>query len=166
MRKSIVVALGLIGLMASMPAHAATFIFGFGNGYDTASGVLTTTDSATDPLTITGITGTFDGNAITSLIAPGGYAANDNLLNRSAPYLNVNGFSFVANGINQNIYYSAPEYYTLNGIQPATAGTFSLREVAAVPEPATWAMMLTGFLGIGGAIRYRKRKQPKVRFAF
>jgi hypothetical protein len=31
--------------------------------------------------------------------------------------------------------------------------------VAAVPEPATWAMMILGFMGIG-AMTYRRRKQP------
>lgn len=30
------------------------------------------------------------------------------------------------------------------------------RATAAVPEPATWAMMLLGFAGIGGAMRRRK----------
>lgn len=29
----------------------------------------------------------------------------------------------------------------------------------AVPEPATWAMMLVGFGGMGAAMRYRRRKQ-------
>jgi len=29
--------------------------------------------------------------------------------------------------------------------------------VAAVPEPATWAMMLLGFAGLGGALRTRRR---------
>ena len=28
----------------------------------------------------------------------------------------------------------------------------------AVPEPATWAMMLAGFGAVGGAMRYRRRK--------
>jgi hypothetical protein len=32
------------------------------------------------------------------------------------------------------------------------------RPVAAVPEPATWAMMFLGFGMIGGAARYRSRK--------
>ena len=31
--------------------------------------------------------------------------------------------------------------------------------VAAVPEPDTWAMMLLGFLAVGGAIRHARRKQ-------
>ncbi|MBB4155170.1 hypothetical protein GGQ80_003087, partial [Sphingomonas jinjuensis] len=29
---------------------------------------------------------------------------------------------------------------------------------AAVPEPATWAMMLVGFAMVGAASRYRSRK--------
>lgn len=32
-------------------------------------------------------------------------------------------------------------------------------QVAAVPEPATWAMMLIGFAFVGGAIRSTKRRQ-------
>lgn len=31
--------------------------------------------------------------------------------------------------------------------------------VAAVPEPATWALMLTGFLGAGAALRAARRRQ-------
>jgi hypothetical protein len=37
---------------------------------------------------------------------------------------------------------------------------------AAVPEPATWAMMLIGFGFVGGAMRSAKRRQAQVRFAF
>lgn len=36
----------------------------------------------------------------------------------------------------------------------------------AVPEPATWAMMLAGFGAIGFVMRNRRKPQPKVRFAF
>lgn len=35
----------------------------------------------------------------------------------------------------------------------------------AVPEPATWAMMILGFGMIGGAMRRRSRQEAKVRFA-
>jgi hypothetical protein len=30
--------------------------------------------------------------------------------------------------------------------------------VGAVPEPATWAMMLLGVFGIGGVLRVRRRR--------
>lgn len=37
-------------------------------------------------------------------------------------------------------------------------GSLSYTVNAAVPEPATWAMMIGGFGAIGGAMRYRRRK--------
>ena len=50
---------------------------------------------------------------------------------------------------------------------PAIGGTFADRVVltpanGAVPEPASWAMMLIGFGVIGGALRSRSR--PAVSF--
>ena len=60
-------------------------------------------------------------------------------------------------------------FYSLTapGYAPtASGGSFSnvsvtytyLAGVGAVPEPATWAMMLTGFGMVAGATRYRRRK--------
>lgn len=37
------------------------------------------------------------------------------------------------------------------------AGRLEFRPTAAVPEPATWAMMLVGFGMVAGAARYRRR---------
>jgi hypothetical protein len=52
--------------------------------------------------------------------------------------------------------------YTIKNNPQATAGTvtvqFGLVRVPAVPEPATWAMMIGGFGLIGGALRQRGRK--------
>ena len=48
-------------------------------------------------------------------------------------------------------------------IRNATNGTFAAA-VAAVPEPATWAMMLVGFGMMGASLRYR-RKSTAVSFA-
>ena len=33
------------------------------------------------------------------------------------------------------------------------------RPMAAVPEPATWAMMITGFFGLGTVLRSSRRRQ-------
>jgi hypothetical protein len=41
-------------------------------------------------------------------------------------------------------------------------GSPSILNVAAVPEPATWAMMLVGFGMMGAAIRYRRRNAKVV----
>ncbi len=51
-----------------------------------------------------------------------------------------------------------------NGAETGSA-TFNVGEVSvpsAVPEPSTWAMFLTGFLGLGLMLRRRGRKAPMV----
>ncbi|MEZ5737850.1 MAG: PEPxxWA-CTERM sorting domain-containing protein [Novosphingobium sp.] len=44
--------------------------------------------------------------------------------------------------------------------------TYVYTPFPGVPEPSTWTMLLLGFGLIGGAMRYRRREQPMVRFAF
>ena len=41
-------------------------------------------------------------------------------------------------------------------------GSPSILNVAAVPEPATWAMMLVGFGMMGASMRYRRRSTTTV----
>ena len=50
----------------------------------------------------------------------------------------------------------AKGYYTvtISGVQPNEALSSTV-SVAAVPEPAAWALMIVGFAGIGGAVRRR-----------
>jgi len=57
----------------------------------------------------------------------------------------------------------APGPHTINLIGTLTgdlaasySGTLNV-QVAPVPEPATWAMMLIGFAGVGMAMRRRRR---------
>ena len=63
-------------------------------------------------------------------------------------------FGFTATGASTNLRFSA---------DPATSATFfglALDNVAvsAVPEPSTWAMMLFGFILVGGTMRSRKKR--------
>lgn len=46
--------------------------------------------------------------------------------------------------------------FTSKGLSGATTG-FQAGFSAPVPEPATWAVMLVGFGGIGASIRYRRK---------
>lgn len=85
--------------------------------------------------------------------------------------------SVATNGNNWfGIYGDAGEVFTSAGFvsNPTTNGISDMRQIrlggvsqlaAAVPEPATWAMMLLGFGLVGGAMRSR-RKDPKVRVSF
>lgn len=51
------------------------------------------------------------------------------------------------------------------GNRSTVTGTISFDSVSAVPEPATWAMMLVGFGLIGGTMRRQGKVRTKVSFA-
>lgn len=55
-----------------------------------------------------------------------------------------------------------PACVPISGYGVGGSATFLRLEAAAVPEPASWAMMISGFSAIGGAMRYRRRR---VKFA-
>ena len=186
--KKIALAAGaaLIALSAATPAMAArTFtLTATGNTFN-INAILTTTDSATNVgyngntgYLITGITGSVTGNGtqtINGLSAVGTYpnplgtVPNDNILKATAPYFDVAGLSFTTaqGGSPFNIYYGGGYFY-IRGQNENNTGSFtsvSVSEVrAAVPEPATWAMMTLGFGAMGFAMR-RKNVSTRVRFA-
>jgi len=56
--------------------------------------------------------------------------------------------------------FSAEAIYTItsSGVGSVNAGIDI--SVAAVPEPATWGMMLLGFLGLGAAFRMKRKVAP------
>ena len=166
--------IALSAIVASAPASAAMFDFTFdttdtlfGGDSQTIRGTFTTTDTPVDRfgfmgLAITGISGTINGAAITGL--------SDNFGNpfyyitTGPTFLDGSGVRFNA-GPAMNIAFFhqdnvANDRYRVNGNGTISAfGTATSRPsaVAAVPEPATWAMMLVGFGMMGAAMRYRRR---------
>lgn len=56
--------------------------------------------------------------------------------------------------------------FTQTGLSAATSGSFTLASppspIPAIPEPATWAMMMVGFGLTGGFLRYRRRSSKVV----
>ena len=166
MRNAIMVGLAVAGIGLSAPANAAQYIVNVPTSGQMISAVLTTSDATFmsrgfNAQTITGITGTYNGSNITSLIA--GLFGSNNLYYISGPsFVDGSGLGFgTAAGTSVNLFYqdSAPSYRvnTLNPFGSTFVTASSSRVAAAVPEPATWAMMLVGFAGMGLALRRRSR---------
>jgi hypothetical protein len=59
---------------------------------------------------------------------------------------------------------SAASAYVRDNLNGSGAINYAFRVTAAVPEPATWLMMILGFGLVGGAMRYRQRHPAKVTF--
>ena len=149
--------LGIVSaLLAAAPASATQYLFSITGG-STATGTLTVQDpiAAVGGSLITAITGTYNGQAITGLVAPGGFGANDNLLFVGQnPLLDGGGFTFNGAFGDRNIFWNGITYRDFGQANI----TFSIREIAqGVPEPATWAMMLIGFGAMGVSLRRRRR---------
>ena len=167
--------------MLASPAGAAEVQINYTtNTSNVFSGLLTLDATATPGQYLaTSLTGTRDGLSL-SLLSPGTFptsAPNNNLVLTTAPYLDFSGISFAdSSGTDYNFYYGD---YNNDGIvryvECATGATCSSeRDIssfsatfsglpAAVPEPATWAMMLGGFAVVGAAMRGRRR--PIISFA-
>lgn len=86
-----------------------------------------------------------------------------NLRNQTNYDLNVSGLQ-TSRSFYQR-YDAGPGVYSFSfyGADATKAGTYGIDynldfSVAAVPEPATWTMMLGGFALVGGAMRVRRRR--------
>lgn len=169
--------LGIAMLIGSPTlGSAGTYTFDFNNLSNfEATGVLTT-DASNNIITMTGtVTGT-GGGAISFTSGSGSDAAFtwDNVLIPNAdPQLDTFGLVFVTPTYEYNVWGNSPGNYSYYAATPiGTANyisgdgppqvTVTITEVAAVPEPSTWAMMVLGFAGVG-FMAYR-RKNNKVSF--
>jgi hypothetical protein len=166
-------------LVSAGPASAATYIWTFTNTSDVveASGALTTGAADGGGFDVTALSGNVhdaaagvDGS-ITSF-TPGsgndGVFAWDNVAYTSTPHVDNLGLLFHVGAAEINIYNNTgpccsvvyPGVYPLGDVLQSSGGgvdtgTFNL---SAVPEPASWAMMLVGFGGMGAAMRNSRRK--------
>ena len=104
----------------------------------------------------------------TTILGTSTYAGADNLLYVNAPFVDFAGISLALLDSNYlNLFYSNGTYeisgtrdeYSINNPCGCVGETdyAAALNVAAVPEPATWAMMLIGFSGIGFAMRRRQQ---------
>ena len=140
----------------------------------TASGLLTTTDlnTNTNAYTILGISGKRVVNGtpqtIMGLLAPGSFGSNDNLLFAAAPMLDVNGFTYIVNGVGNsgadvNVYYdAATTSYSENDPNIDYGPLFTITRVTTVPEPSTNALLLSLTLMGAGFFARRRKKARRV----
>ena len=160
----------VLGTFGSSAAHATPVDFTFSfTGQVNGSGVFVTNPTTTaGEYLITGISGTVDGSAISSLIAPGNYPllnppANDNLL--FAPLVDggsfdLAGVSFMnAAGNSFNAYYDGALYGVVTGpterVQDINTFTVSSGATAVTPEPGSFVLVGTGALASLGMLRRR-----------
>ncbi|MEK7429367.1 MAG: PEPxxWA-CTERM sorting domain-containing protein [Pseudomonadota bacterium] len=156
---------------------------GSGANTDTAAFTLLTADTLNSAggYNILGATGAVNGVAITGLISPGTAGAHfvsangmwnlDNVLFLAAPHQSNNGWGFtLAGGSEVNFWATAPSSTAVvngapgsgNAIQFGTGSKYSsvrfgtIDLTSAVPEPATWALMICGFGLAGATLRQRR----------
>lgn len=163
-------------------ASAAQFTFTFnttstlfGGPSQTAQGIFTTSDTDIERFgqtarAITGIAGTINGVAISGLFAAPGdptyyyFTSGPTFLDGSGVRFNAGAFQNIAFFHQDNV--PATEYRingngTISAFGTATSGPLA---AGAVPEPATWAMMMLGFGMLGFALR-RRGTDVRIRYA-
>ena len=157
---------GFVGATAASAATVYEVTYSAPANGDTGDFFLTLGSSAGGGyFNVASVTGTWDGGAITGLLPVNGYADNDNLFSPvPAPnYFTFPGVSFgTAAGVDINIANNGTAVYTEDRSDTDPVGypqaPITSLSVTAVPEPATWAIMLVGFGGMGAAIRSRRKQ--------
>jgi len=152
----------------SVAAHADVFSWSYTDGGAHVGSGLFTTGATGNPWTVLGVSGIADGYTITGLSL---YAGADNLLYfpgiANPGFVDFGGISFTtASGPAFNLGGSyTPGQYVLNDSSinpngyPGVAGSYVVSlNVAPIPEPEIYAMMLAG-LGVLGFVARRKKLQ-------
>lgn len=181
------IAAGVIVAASSFGAQAAEFLFTYTSfgGAPLSAHFDVVTDNVFDSdgnLTVTGVSGDVAGDSISGLLAaglpaPGGLWNIDNKLrisfDFSHPWFDNYGLGLMTVGGKLANLYSADvavppavggpgNSYSLGTsvgccFSDSSNGSLSVREIAGVPEPAAWALMIMGFGGIGASLRSKRR---------
>ena len=172
MKTYLMAAAAVLGLAS--PASAAQYVFNFTTsqqllgGPVMGSGVFTTSDTAMTvggqtAFAITSITGMVNGSMI---VAPTTGTSYGNYFTTGGFFLDGTGVRFNTAAGTQVSFFnqSTNNLYRVNTISPGSS-SFVTASSRAVPEPATWAMMLGGFGALGFALRRRSKVATRIRYA-
>jgi hypothetical protein len=149
-------------VMAATTANAASWTFTLITGFGSAAGTFTTVGDGSTPTPITSFT--FDNSTVQPTILPTGtypgVDSNDNLFSVVFPNFTFNGFSFSFDGDSYNLFGENGQQFACNlDCQDPNVfnASFTFASVSgAVPEPESWAMLITGFGIVGTAMRRRR----------
>ncbi len=175
-----VTASAALASIASSSAGAAVFIATF-NGPSLAGSATLTTQDFLSPVDsfdasnqpairqgylVTGITGEVNNVAITGLIPADMLGANNNYIFIDLPLVDAYGLSFKFGAEEANLFYNFREYKlsTTSNIRGESV-ILTISPAVAVPEPASWALMIAGVGVAGGALRRRRTVKTTVSFA-
>ena len=174
--KRIVPGMAAAMILIASPAYAAPLLFSFtGNVYGTPKTGSFQLDSNPTPSSVNdqsafGLTqiffnnvqGVFNGTSeIASSISFGtGGASQFQFQSPSSGFAQFGGATVFSGSLNSPVF--NPGTYAFTGF---TSGTLTISNaMAAVPEPATWAMMMVGF-GAAGFVMRRRKPRPSVSYA-
>ncbi|MEA5602799.1 PEP-CTERM sorting domain-containing protein [Nostoc sp. UHCC 0252] len=149
----------LTAMMA--PVSAAMFNFSYSGtsvldptDIVTASGTLTTSDydSATNGYEILDITGIRNDVTIESLLSPGSFLDNDNLLLADSPALSEFGFAYTAGGVSYNVF-NTYDYLEIGTPGFYTGYPLSYFSITPIPESS----LMLGILSLTVLVAINKR---------
>ena len=174
-------AVASLAIIAATPANAAVYMFAVSGPDASASGNITTADASNGSV-VTGVNGEVsytgvNGGGPFNITTLSSYAGADNLYFTSGPFADFGGISFntdTGGAFNIGGGGTGPSGLVLNteALNPSgyagVLGSTSIDRVttSAVPEPATWAMMLFGFGAVGAGLRRRKKRDLRGRFNY